>query len=266
MRGDSLASAVVVLHQTPARFTAAPMGVSAGALRRILRTLLNRGFRFVGLEEVGPAGPPAGAIALTADDGYASQDAHLRPLLLELGLPWTVFVLAGLFGKWNDWDRPWISPRERHITEEDVRRLAGEGVSIGSHGLNHANMTTLSDAALDEEMARSREILQSLSGQKVDAVAFPWGLADVRSAASARRAGYRLGFGVAAGRGGRTADGPAASRLDLLPRVGLYAPDQIFPGFAAAGIGASPRIRSLRGGLERIGQGLAAAAQGWRHA
>ncbi|HEY6221416.1 MAG TPA: polysaccharide deacetylase family protein [Candidatus Eisenbacteria bacterium] len=255
---------MIVLHQTPARFTAAPMGVSIPGLRRVLGTLLDSGYRFVGFDDLAPGGARRGTIALTADDGYASQHTHLRPLLRELGIPWTVFVLAGMLGKRNDWDHPWVSPRERHLTPDEVRQLAGEGVTIGSHGMTHVNMTALTDAALEEELARSREILQGISGQPVDGVAYPWGLADERVADAARSAGYRLGFGADVGpsTGGSTARAGASSFL--IPRLGLYGPDQLFPAIAAAAMGRSNPLRSLRGGLERQAQrllGLAMANQ-----
>jgi len=253
-------AAVIVLHQTPPRFTAAPMGVSIPALRRILGALLDSGYRFVGLQDWAPEGSGPGTIALTADDGYASQQAHLGPLLRELGVPWSVFVLAGMLGKTNDWDHPWVSPRERHLTPDEVRQLAGEGVTIGSHGMTHVNMTALSDAALDAELALSRDLLRQLSGQAVDAVAFPWGLSDQRVAGAARKAGYRLGFGADVGRAAPGAEGRAASSRYLIPRLGLYGPDQLFPGLAAAAIGDSHPLRSLRSGLEKLGQGLVGLA------
>ena len=256
MREGPLASTVVVLHQTPARFTRAPMGVSIPALRRVLGALLDRGHRFVGFDDLAPAGTRPGSIAVTADDGYASQHTHLRPLLRELGIPWTVFVLAGMLGKRNDWDHPWVSPRERHLTPDEVRQLSGEGVTIGSHGMTHVNLVALPDAALEDELVRSREILRNLSGQSVDGVSYPWGLANERVARAARSAGYRLGFGADVGPStGGSAEGAGASTF-LIPRLGLYAPDQLFPALAAAAIGDSLPLRSFRGRLEQVGQGL----------
>ncbi len=240
-------SLVLALHQTPARLATAPMGTSTPALRRILLALREQGYRFVGLDEMGPSGPPAGTVALTADDGYKSQIDHLSPLLRELALPWTVFVLAGRLGLRNVWDLPWMARREDHLTSDEVRRLAQEGVTIGSHGMTHSKMTTLSNASLEDELVRSRELLRRLSGQKVDGIAYPWGATDARVAAAARRAGYRLMFGATAG-GSRPPDG-----RPFIPRVTLYATDQFFPLFAATTMDAPRPLRLLRGGLESLG-------------
>jgi len=172
--------------------------------------------------------------------------------------------LAGMLGKPNDWDHPWLRPRERHLSHDDVRRLAGEGVTIGSHGMAHVNMTTQSDAALQAELSRSRDVLRDLSGQPVDAVSYPWGLADGRVADMARKAGYRIGFGADVGRGVRRSPVRAVLSPYLIPRLGLYAPDQVFPSFAAAAFGDSSPLRSLRSGLERAGQGLLGLAMAGR--
>jgi hypothetical protein len=56
MRDGPLASTVIVLHQTPARFAVAPMGVSIPALRRVLGMLLDRGHHFAGLDELASGG------------------------------------------------------------------------------------------------------------------------------------------------------------------------------------------------------------------
>jgi len=205
---------------------------------------------------VGPLGPPRGSIAITADDGYASHAAHFHPLLRELGVPWTVFVLAGAVGRSNHWDLGGVGIGERHLTTEEIRRLAGEGVTIGSHGMSHRTMTDLPDEALEEELVRSREILRCLSDQGVDAVAYPRGRTDARVAAAARRAGYRLGFALGtAGDGARGAD--SALRL---PRTALYAPDQIPGLFEATALRAPRALRALRTALQRLGGGLVTAA------
>ncbi len=249
---------VLALHHSPPRFSLAPMAVSIPALRRILGSLLDAGYRFAALDEVGPSGPPPGAIALTADDGYASQVAYLSPLLRELGVPWGVFVLVGQLGGTNRWDVGWVSPRERHLTVDEVRWLAGEGVAIGSHGITHRRLTSLPDGALAEELVASRERLERITGRPVDAIAYPWGAADARVTAAAGRAGYRLGFGP-------RRRGQAGADPLQIPRTALYAPDQIHALFAATALRAPGPLQVFRAGLAGIGRGLigvAVAARG----
>ena len=252
----SVASAVLALHHVTPGPAWAPLAVSASALRRRLLSLIRAGYRFVPLSEVGPQGPPPGAIALTADDGYASQVTYLRPVLRELGIPWCVFVLVGRMGHANEWDLPGVSPRDRHLTPSEVESLAAEGVAIGSHGITHRHWTRLDGTALDRELRSSRETLRAISGQSVDAVAYPWGVVDSRVAAAAERAGYRLGFRLQGPR-------PQAERaLDgyVLPRTALYAPDQWGGIFSLTTLGAPRIFQALRTSMESTGRALIGAA------
>lgn len=255
-------SAVLAIHHVTPSHAWSPLAVSIAALGRRLRELRRAGYRFVPLSEVGPAGPPHGAIALTADDGYSSQVAYLRPVLRELGVPWSVFVLVGRMGGGNGWDVPGVAPRDRHLTPGEVASLAQEGVTIGSHGLTHRDWTRLEEAALATELETSRARLRALSGQPVDVVAYPWGAADARVAEAARRAGYRLGFAL----GGKRPSAPPALRPLLLPRTALYAPDQWGAIFALTAIGAPRPLRAIRRSLERTGRALVGAAVAAREA
>jgi peptidoglycan/xylan/chitin deacetylase (PgdA/CDA1 family) len=249
-------SAVLAIHHvTPGRAWS-PLAVSASALRRRLSELKRAGYRFVPLAEVGPEGPPSGAVAVTADDGYSSQVTYLRPLLAELGVPWTVFVLVGTLGSGNGWDVPGVAPRDRHLTSNDVESLARDGVTIGSHGLSHQDWTRLSGAALAEELGRSRERLRELSGQDVDAVAYPWGAVDLRVADAARHAGYRFGFRL----GGPGPTGPASLASHWIGRTALYSPDQCGRIFSLTTFGAPRPLRALRATMERTGRTLVGAA------
>ena len=262
MRARATKSAVLAVHHitpSPAWF---PLALSAAALERRLAGLMRAGYRFVPLSEVGPEGPPRGAIALTADDGYASQVAYLRPVLRELGVPWSVFVLVERMGEGNGWDVPGVAPRDRHMTPGEVESLAREGVTIGSHGMNHRNWTRSGDAALAAELEGSRSRLQALTGQTIDAVAYPWGAADRRVAEAARRAGYRLGFRL----GGDGPPAPPGLRPLLLPRTALYAPDQWGRIFSLTAIEAPRAFQALRTSLERTGRALVGAAIAAREA
>jgi peptidoglycan/xylan/chitin deacetylase (PgdA/CDA1 family) len=257
---------VLALHQTPSRPTWTPLALGRDALRRILGSLRERGVRFVPLASVGPEGPMAGEALLTVDDGYASTAEVLAPLAMELGIPWSVFVLVGAVGGSNDWDLRGVVAPERHLREDELRDLAAGGVGIGSHGMTHRDFTSLDDAALDRELAGSRDWLEARTGTRVEAVSYPWGRVDARVERAARRAGYRLGFGLRARRAGAT--GVLASPY-ALPRTALYAPDRLPGVFAATALRGGDAGLRLRDAVGRLGGWLVArtlAATGRAHA
>jgi len=250
-----LPSLILTLHHTPAQWSLSATATGIQGLRRLFQDLLAKHYRFASLDDLGPAGLPEGAIALTADDGYESNARHLAPLLRELRIPWTVFVLEGSLGRQNAWDLRLVGPRERHLTQDDIRALADEGVTIGAHGTTHRDLTRLGDAALDEELAGSRERLRRLCGQEVALVSYPRGRVDARVALAAKRAGYRFGF-----------CGASPPRLDpnlrrlAIARTALYSPDQLPGVFARTALSPPRLLASVRPALAGLGDALTVAA------
>lgn len=251
----SAASLVLALHQTPARNAFAPMAVGVPALRRILALLSRRGYRFVGLDAVGPAGLPDGTATVTVDDGYASNARHLGPLLRELGIPWTVFISVAAVGGANTWDVRWVGQRERHLTRDEVRTLAREGVTVGSHGMEHEDLTKAGATPLAEALDASRVALEAITERPVDAIAYPWGRVDARVAAAARRAGYRVGFTL---NGGRRM--PSSLAGMAIPRTPVYAPDQILALFDTTAPWSPRPCRAVRAAMTRTGRALVETA------
>jgi len=74
---------------------------------------------------------------------------------------------------------------------EDVRKLVSEWVSIGAHGRFHQPLISLPAAARFEDMQRSREEAEALSGLPVTGLAYPHGACNPETIDMAGRAGYR---------------------------------------------------------------------------
>jgi peptidoglycan/xylan/chitin deacetylase (PgdA/CDA1 family) len=172
--------------EDPYRITVTP-----DRLRSQLRWLAGRGLRGVGVAELlreRAAGRGAGLVGLTFDDGYTDFVEHAVPLLRERDFTATVFVLPGLLGGDNAWDPR--GPRKRLLTEDGVRAAAGAGMEIGSHGMHHLSLPHADDTAVHRETARSRELLQEITGRAVEGFCYPYGEVDPRSADAVRSAGY----------------------------------------------------------------------------
>jgi peptidoglycan/xylan/chitin deacetylase (PgdA/CDA1 family) len=161
--------------------------------------------RVVALDELlgGPRRGDGPYVAITFDDGYADNRVHAMPLLAARGMTATFFVTAG-FVERNDrvmahLSGIWLTPVDRlsPLAWSDVRELLGAGMSIGSHTWSHRNLARLSSAEAEEELRRSREVLQERLEQPVLSVAYPWGKlgrhVTAATFAAARRAGFELG-------------------------------------------------------------------------
>ncbi|MEQ8231180.1 MAG: polysaccharide deacetylase family protein [Gammaproteobacteria bacterium] len=82
------------------------------------------------------------------------------------------------------------------LDADDLRALAGAGMEIGSHTVNHAMLTGLDDAEARTELVRSRTLLETALDAPVTHLAYPNGPCDpvnfdARVAALASAAGYR---------------------------------------------------------------------------
>jgi len=119
-------------------------------------------------------------ICVTFDDGFQDALTAAAPVLARFGVPFTAAVTPGLL----DSGRPYLS-------WDELKALAKvPGCEIAAHGLTHARLDALDDAALARELAESRRRLEDAVGRAVTAMTWPHGCADRRTAAAARAAGY----------------------------------------------------------------------------
>jgi peptidoglycan/xylan/chitin deacetylase (PgdA/CDA1 family) len=172
---------------------------------------------------------------LTFDDGYASLAEHAFPVLADLGFTATTFLITDYVGKTNGWDVCYTWRPLAHLSWETVDAWAGRGFDFGSHGAAHRRLTWLGDAAVADELGRSRDALgRRLGAGAARAVAYPFGAVDQRVAGLARAAGYALGFGGVRG------DGAGLT----LSRVPVYAWDvaSVPFGLRADRLGAVGRL------------------------
>jgi peptidoglycan/xylan/chitin deacetylase (PgdA/CDA1 family) len=160
---------------------------------------------------------PAGATAITFDDGYRALHEHAFPVLRRLGLPATVFLVAKTLPGGTDVD--WVTERPvpaslPTLTLDQVLEMQDGGVRFGSHSWAHADLTTLSEAECERDLRESREALEDHLGRPVPYLAYPKGRHDDKVRRAARRAGYTHAFALPER---REAPGPHA-----VPRAGVY--------------------------------------------
>jgi peptidoglycan/xylan/chitin deacetylase (PgdA/CDA1 family) len=132
---------------------------------------------------------PDQPLVLTFDDGYTCFDRHAWPVLRELGMSATVFLVAGQIGGTNAWDR--LENPERLLGEERIRALQAEGVHFGSHSVSHRPLAQIPLGEALDELTRSRTMLGELLGRPVDVFAFPFSNQNRAVRKLAREAGYR---------------------------------------------------------------------------
>jgi glycosyltransferase involved in cell wall biosynthesis/peptidoglycan/xylan/chitin deacetylase (PgdA/CDA1 family) len=118
---------------------------------------------------------PPKPVLLTFDDAYADLVDYAFPVLQAHGFTADVFVVTGQVGGHNSWDQKDGSPRLPCMSADQIRYWAGQGMEFGAHSRSHADLTTLSAAALEEEVTGSGRDLASILGTMPLSFAYPYG-------------------------------------------------------------------------------------------
>jgi peptidoglycan/xylan/chitin deacetylase (PgdA/CDA1 family) len=134
-------------------------------------------------------------LAITFDDGYQDNFLNARPVLEELSLPATFFVVSQWVGTdtWPWWDRE-QGVRHPWMTWAQVRVLNERGFDIGAHTRTHVDLGRLDGVAAQEEVLGARREIERHIGRRVDLFAYPYGRVDNISEpnrALVRAAGFR---------------------------------------------------------------------------
>ena len=99
------------------------------------------------------------AALLTFDDGYRSLlDGACRGLA-QFAFPAVVFVPTEFIGGTNRFDAD-EETEEPICGWDDLRELERRGISVQSHGVSHRALSQLSSSEQDEELMRSKAVLE----------------------------------------------------------------------------------------------------------
>lgn len=145
------------------------------------------------------------SVRITFDDGNASDMALALPSLCRRNLSATFFVLSGRLNQPGS------------LAVADVRSLARNGMTVGSHGMWHRPWRSATDAELKEELADAADAIADAVGQPVSQVACPFGSYDRRVLSAIRRHGFSRVYTVDGG--------PARSDAWLQSRYTVRAAD-----------------------------------------
>ncbi len=185
-----------------------PLRVSPARFQSHLDAIRRSKYRVISLEDIQVV---SGAIhcgdhelLITFDDGYLDNYTEAWPALRAMSMPATVFVTAGLVESQaqlpHDVRYGLSAAESRLMNWSQVRELADQGISIGSHGMTHRKFTELTDRECLTELKISKELIEDRIGRAVDAWAYPSGAYRNEHTSMLRDVGYRVAFSTRAGK------------------------------------------------------------------
>jgi peptidoglycan/xylan/chitin deacetylase (PgdA/CDA1 family) len=95
-----------------------------------------------------------------------------------------------------------LEPQRAAMTWDQVREMSAAGYEFGSHTVTHPILSRLDDVDIERELAESRQVIRSQTGQAADVLAYPVGKIgayDERVIAIAKSCGYKLGISYESG-------------------------------------------------------------------
>lgn len=159
-------------------------------------------------------------VAVTFDDGYASVARVAAPIMTRHKIPGTVYLTAACIA-WHEADRRDSDPALGHLMGEsfmlwsEAQALHAAGWQIGSHGLDHVDMTQLNAAELRHQLEGARALIKQELGAPCPAFAYPWGRNVAVTRAAVAAAGYSHAAGTIHGPVGAEAPRLAFPRIDV---------------------------------------------------
>ena len=198
------------------------LSVSPDTLRQHLATLVDRGWDNAVLEEVlgeGPSSLPKKSFAVTLDDGYQDNYFHAKPVLEEMGVRATVYLVSSMIDSHRPF--PWLKlnapdrfdEMDLHMTTEQLDGSRGV-FTYGSHTATHPMLSELEIGPARDEIARSKSDLERRLGIDVSTFCYPAGNFNAGTVDLVREAGYAAAV--------VTPNRYIPETMHTLHRVGIY--------------------------------------------
>lgn len=150
--------------------------------------LADHGYRSVSLRDLDSLEPgQPGAVIITFDDGYADVYESAWPVLLRHGFKATIYAVTDLVGV------------RGHVTWKQLREMAASGMTVGSHSVDHSDLTALNGHQLRFQLIESRSTLELALNRPVLDFCYPSGAYNSIVEAGVRQAGYKTAVTVVPG-------------------------------------------------------------------
>lgn len=119
-----------------------------------------------------------GNVAITFDDGCATDLIAAAPILRGYGFGATFYVVSGFLN------------RDGFLSQSQLRELADVGFEIGCHSMTHPYLPDLDDGSLHREIVEAKTAIEQIIGKPVQHFSCPGGRYDTRAKEVAMGAGY----------------------------------------------------------------------------
>ena len=160
--------------------------------------------------------PPQG-LALTFDDGWKDNYTNAFPILSQLGIKATIFIIPSSIGQvFSGATAEGEQPHE-HLSQEEILEMSRAGIEFGSHTMNHRLLNKLSEPEVKLEVEEAKREIENLLQKPCLTFAYPAGFFSEPAVRAVERAGHIAAFTTTYGPTERV-DLFALNRIEVLRR------------------------------------------------
>lgn len=144
------------------------LSITPETFRKMVKELKAQDFTFVDANDLvdikkGKKSQPRKAVFLGFDDGYKDNYTYAYPIIKEEGVKATFFLVSNMIS------------HDNRMTYADVQEMLDNGMAIGSHTVNHAELDKMSSDEVFRELNDSKYTLEKAFNVKINSVAYPCG-------------------------------------------------------------------------------------------
>jgi len=188
---------ILMYHQigvpAPKKTPYRALTVATASFRRQMVWMHRLGYRGLSMRDLMPYlnGSCQGKVfGITFDDGYRNVLDNALPVLQQLGFTATNYFVVNQLGGGNVWDAEKGVPHSPLMTLDEMRAWARAGQEVGSHTLDHTDLSKVSADEAQRQIMQSKLQLEALLGSSVDAFCYPYGHETAALREMVRAAGY----------------------------------------------------------------------------
>lgn len=156
-----------------------PLCFSPDLFKRCIAGLHKKGFQTISLLKAvecikQDSSFPDRSLVITFDDGYESIYEEAFPVLKQYGMTATIFLTVGendkIMHKIPSFDRRLML----HI--DQIREMQRNNIQLGAHTLTHPDLTKITLKRAENEIIKSKAIIENIINSPVHSFAYPYGL------------------------------------------------------------------------------------------